>query len=374
MKQQLWILNSSLLAVFFVSLMVSYFLSVEPPRIRRIKKMVAQEVAEKKEASLARTSWEKIYKDDIFGTFVKQVTKPVKQSFVTPIPEPKAPAIPPPPEPPKQEFIAPLNLTIKGIIISADEAKSVAMIEDETKKEGLYHLGDKIKDAQVIKIARNRIVLLRANGQQETFFLRKDESEVDQQSPERWKYIARKVDDQTYEIDPDSFKQEIETLGNFIERVSLIGVAYQKGSPIGLRIGSLEKNDVGVALGLQQNDILISINNVDVTVANNRMQAYDAISKVKVGDTISLVLKRAGENLTQNYKLAKISKAKKKTFTGKEEKKKEPLKKSKSQQRAKMLRDFRKRHGSSQDKNAIARIRKRLLENLKKRLRNSRVR
>ncbi|MBY0353083.1 hypothetical protein K2W90_01845 [Candidatus Babeliales bacterium] len=381
MKQQLWILNSSLLATFFAILVIAKLLKVEPPRVR-MRRSFAEKIEKKKE-TLPASSWEKIYQNDVFKTYVAKEFKPEKVSLVTPIPEPTSPEVKPAPEPKKQEFIDALNITLKGIIISSDELKSVVMIEDETQKEGLYHLGDKVKDAQIIKISRNRVVLLRANGQQEVFFLRKDdpELELDAQGMDKWQYVVKKIDDTTYHVDPHNFKQAIDSLGNFIERASIVGTAYQKNVPIGIRVGALEKDELGHALGLQSYDIVLAINDMNTADVKNRIKIYDTITAMKLNSEFTVKLKRKEEDLVYTYKLSTISKAKKKIFTGKkpdeEGKKKEEaekLKMSKTQERENLIREFRKRHPQNDQRSAIAKIRQRLLENLRERLKNTRTR
>jgi len=375
MKHQLWILNSALCVLFIVAIAINDVLKTEPP-VWRPKKVFVEAPEKKKEAE-ATTAWDKIFQDDIFDTFVVTVATPVKKTLTAPIPEIKAPLIVPPPEPQKQDFVPPLNITLKGIIIAADENKNVVMIADETGKEGLYHLGEMIKDAQIIKIARTRIVLLRANGQQDVFFLRKDENLVDPASPDRWKLITKKIDDQNYEIDPREFGKEIETLGNLLERASVIGTAYHLGQPIGVRIGTISPNDIGAALGLQQNDIILAINNISVADLQNRINLYNTITTLPLGSSIQVSLQRAGKNVMISYKLAQIEKPKRYTtmpgikIAGQPQ---QEMAMSRMQQRDKEIREFNKAHDGSHHQQTIMDIRRRLLENLQNRMQNSRNR
>ncbi|MFH1831921.1 MAG: type II secretion system protein N [bacterium] len=373
MKPQLWMLNSALLMMFVVAFVTGQFVQVQIPVFR--PKTVSLDLEKKKEAVFP-VSLEKIYKEDLFDTYVPEKVELVKKELVTPVPQPKPAEIVPVPELQKQSFIAPLTVIIKGIIISADENQNVAMIEDETKKEGLYHLGEKIKDAQIVKIARNRIVLLRGNGQQEIFYLRKDDLKDNSKPEERWKYIVKRIEDRTYQIDPDNFKDEIDGLGSFIERAAIIGTAYQTGKPIGLKVGLLDQGDIGGALGLQKNDILLSVNKLPTADLKSRLHIYDTIADGKIGDKFSLVVKRGGQDETLLYEFAKISKASQKIFTGgkPEEKKPEVFDQSRQQKREDMIRQFRQQHSSTEQKDAIARIRERLLNNLKMRMHDSRVR
>ena len=379
MKQQLWILDSSLLAIFLVVLFVSQMLKQEPPVFRQKRIIAIQEAVEKKKSAKSKLNWDIIYKSDLFGTFIHKETVPVKKELVAPIPAPKPADTALPPEPKKQEFVEPLKITVKGIIVSADEDRSVAMVEDEAKKEKLYHLGEKIKDGQIIKVERNRLVVLRGNGQQEVFFLRKDDAKLQEDTPDKWKYIIKKGEDEVYELDPQHFVEEVESLGSFIERASIIGTAYSGGKPVGIRIGELEKDNVGQMLNLKKGDIITSINDISPIDVKDRLKIYDAVTNAKIGDNIKVVVKRDGNDETLTYRFAKISKAKKKTFApDKKEGDKEAvqLKLSKLQEREKQIRDFKVTHGTSDSKQreAISKIRKRLLENLRSRMKNSRVR
>ncbi len=376
MTQGLWVVNSSLLVIFCLALFVNSSLKQEPP-VLRLKRILVDEIEKKTPEAPAITikTWEKIYQNDIFGTFVQQEVKIAKQSFITPIPEPRTPTIIPPPEIKKFDFVAPLNITVKGLIVSADENKSIAMLTDEAGKEGIYHLGEKIKDAQIIKIANNRIIFIRANGQHETFYLRKDELPTEPDS--KWKAIIKKNDDQNYDIDPIAFKEEVDSLGNFLERAAVIGTAYAQGAPIGVRIGKLSPTDVGAMLGLLENDIIVSINNKKTSNTKERMNIYDTICAMKIGDLITTVINRAGKDVTLNYKLTKLEKPRKAIGIPGQISTEKPgteLNMSAPQQREQAIRDFTKQHANQRNNETLMDIRKRLLENLHARLRNTRVR
>ncbi len=386
MISKLWILNSSLVGILLIGFLLSTLLKVEQPRAVSIRLPLTGQALEKKDEVAVpikvstEKRFEKIYQQDIFETFIPKEEKVAKQTFISPIPDFSAIAAVPAPNLPVYDFIAPLDITLKGIIMSDDEIQCVAMIEDDTKKESLYHIGDKIKDAQVIKIARNRVVFLRgANGQLETCFLRKDESLNEKDAQNRWKYIIRLVRDGYYEVDPMNFKEEVDSLGNFLERASVVGAVYQKGNPIGVKIGSLDKDDLGEVLGLQAGDIITSINDKQTAQLKDRMSIYNMITEAQLDTTITVTLQRAGVPRAMNYKLTKINKAKPTLFGGKDPAKdtKAPeanLVQGRLQEREKLIRDFRQKHQSSDQSAAVAQIRQRLLENLKTRLKDNRVR
>ena len=372
MRLSLWILNSSLFVIFLAMFSVSLILHQEPPILR--SKTISQEI-EKKNIPIV-INLDKIYKQDLFDTFVPQEKTVASQDFVSPIPQIKPPKLVPPPPPEKQEFVDPLKISIKGIISSSNEEKSVAMIADEAGKEKVYHLSDKINDGQLIKIEQNKIIILRANGQQEIYLLRKDELMPPGEKPEnKWQYIVRKIDDQNYEIDPSEFIKQIPTMGNFIEELNL-SAAYKNSEEIGIKVGEVQPGDISSAIGLNKNDIIISINELDTI--DSRIKIYDQISTMQKDDAIKVALQRNNTQQNISYKLTKIEKPKKQYFLEPakegEQSQAPEFKTSSEQGREKRMRMFEKQHQAPPHKEVISDIRKRLLENMKKRSMDRRVR
>jgi len=375
MKQQVWIINSSLLLLFILTLIVSMIVQQTPPLFIEKKPYIEER---EPRIPLSTESIENIYKYDLFGTFAKKEIIPSLKSLVTPIPQPQPVKIPLPPEPPKPTFLPPLKLSLQGIAFSSNEEKSICMIIDETKKETIYHIGDTIKDAQLIKIGKNRITLLRANGQHETIFLRKEDNKELLPPEKKWDDVVKKINDTTFEIDFKQFPKEIPTLGMLTEMLSLL-TSYQQGKPTGIKIASLTPNSIGNILGLQKSDVITSINGIQTADKKNRIKIYDAITKTKMGDSIKISFQREEKKITNTYKLTKIEKIKEKEFAPPTEKKEKTktdetlFKLNKLQEQEKQRRDFAKKHNFRQQ-HAIEEIRKRLLENIQSRVRNARIR
>lgn len=373
MKQQLWIVNSSLLAILAITLLIGMALQQTPPRFRK-KRVYVEERQIQKE--LPPESIENIYKYDLFGTYAKVEFAPSLKSLVTPIPQPKPVSIPVPPELPKPAFIPPLNITLQGIVFSPDEEKSIGMIVDETRQESMYHVGDMIKDAQIIKIGKTSVTLLRANGQHETISLR--EQKPPDTKEKQWGDVVKKVKKNRFEIDIKRFPKRIPSLGTLTEMLSLL-TAYKHGRPAGIKVASLAPDGIGKVLGLQQSDVITSVDGVALSQAKNRIGVYDTVIKKQKGDTIKVSLLRNNKKLNFTYKLTDITPIKKKEFVPSakpdEVAKKEEVKfkLSKLQEREQQRRAFAKKHKKRQNK-AIEEIRKRLLENIRARVRNTRAR
>jgi type II secretion system protein C len=375
MKQDLWLVNSSLLIIFVTSLLAYELSRQNVPSLAMQQIAQPAELEKKKETAEVDTLWNEIYQDDIFGTSAQDEQKPSKQSLISPIPEPPIPLTPPAPAIQKVEFVAPLTITLHGIIAGGDEARNVAMVADETNAESIYRVGEKIKDAQIIKIAQNRIILLRSNGQQETFYLRKDDVPNEQNFADRWKYTVKKVDDQNFEIDPQRFAKEIQTLGHLIEEIGLIGATYRNGKSIGLRLGKPEKDLIASSLGLSENDIITTINGTSTAEFENRLSIYDTLTQLPLGSTIKVGLQRADKDISLSYKLVKLEPPRRTVFPGisTSAKPATPLPMNRIQQREQTLRDFEKLHPDRErHQDSIMAIRQRILENLQRRFQNRR--
>lgn len=374
MKQQTWILNSSLLVIFGILVITNMLLKQELPKLRLAP--VTLEETEKKNLPL-QIEVDKIYSNDIFDTYAFATTQPIKKSLITPIPERKSPEITAVPEIKKPDFIEPLGVTLKGIILSSDDSGSVAMFADETNKESIYHLGDRVKDGQIIRISRNKVVVIRANGQQEIFLLRK--VEIPEEAPaSKWQFTVKKIDDLNFEIDPSEFKKEITSLGSLIENLSL-GTAYKNNNAVGLRLGKVDPASIGPALGLNEHDIINSVNTIKTANVKDRIKIYDDITQMKIGDVIKVSLNRNGREINLNYKLSKIPKPSKFSFIqpageAPTQTPEDLFKLSEEQRHEEIERQFKNVHYSPNQQNIIQEIRNRLRENMRARSLHRRVR
>ena len=383
MKQELWIINSSLLGIFIFTLLVNILLQQSPPPFRARRHFVPEREIK---TGIPVESVENIYKYDLFGTFQRKEFVPSKK-LIQPIPQPRPVSVKAPSELPKPKFLKPLKIELKGIAFSFDEEKSISMIVDESKKENIYHTGDTLKDSQLIRIGKDRITLLRGNGQHETVFLRADNKS--KTKAKTWNHLVKKFKENKFELDIKEFPKAFPSIGTLVEDLSLLTV-FRKGMPIGVKIAKIEPNSAGAALGLQKSDIITSINKVSTAGKKERLKLYESLVNSKKGDTVTITLTRnkkmAGpHDISLTYKLTEIEKIKKKEFIPSEEdkkagpdddKKKEDtlFKLSRLQEREKSRRKFRRSHPNKQGQNAIDAIRQRLLNDIRSRSRNARVR
>ena len=368
--------------MLLLAALASYFLSITPPLFKKPKRIL-DTFTEKQIPQPIKLDL--FMENDIFGTIAPvSKTSATKQNLVPVMPVLSVPHIPVPPEPTPADFIPPLPITINGIVIGSNEFGNIALIVDETGKEGIYHLGDKVKDGTIARITKNRIVIFRSNGQEEIFYLRKEDSTPPGATQEnRWTYVVKKLESEgNYQLDPQEFKKQIETLGELLDMLNAIPV-FKKGIPIGIKINKTESTEIAPVMGFEKGDIVEAINNISTCSLEDRLKLYESVINVKDGDTITINLKRNGESKILSYKIGRISRISKYAFLeGKtpnststpvpaglpDNFKKTPLQEYNAQQK-----DFDVRHQEHYN-DTITQIRNRLLNNMNMHAPNMRVR
>jgi type II secretion system protein C len=304
MRHPLWILNSALLLLLIIAAGFTFVAQVEVPERKEIKPSDSKKTIQKRAEKI---NIEDIYRRDLFGSYAPKIEEP-QQTLppVEPPPPPAPPAIPLP-KIPEPKFIDPLKITLKGIIIvTNDDRKNRAIISDNTtNKETLYKVEDLIEDARLIKILSNKVIFLRSSGQQEVLYLRHKDAESDPvYTPHSsWHDIVEQLNETTYMIHTVLFVERVKNLAQCIDLLDLITV-YQKGKSVGCRIGLVDENTLGKALGFQVGDIIMSVDNIAPTDTEQRMNIYKKIINMKPKQSFTVTLKRQGQDTTINYMLS----------------------------------------------------------------------
>jgi len=304
MKQPVWILNSSLLVLLFMSQLLLFMLQKAVPR--RVSISPGALVVTKDETH-DPINIMTIYEQDLFGTYEAPAVPVVKMDeVIAAIPKPPKNIIPEIPIDKTPTFFAPLDGLLKGIIfVQDDPTSSIAVVQlKKTKEEHNYQVGDLIEDAQVLKILSNRIILIRSNGQQETLYLREEDAAHDFETDATYidKSVVESSLDNKYKVNITEFSKRIHNLGEFINALDLT-TAYKNSKSFGCRVGEINKDSLGGLLGFMVDDIIIKIDDIDVGDLSSRIKIYDRILSKKAGDLIEVVIHRGNDSLDLLYGL-----------------------------------------------------------------------
>jgi type II secretion system protein C len=291
MKHPFWIANSILLFVFVMILLGISYMGTPLPERADIEptRSAAQETTEALPLDV-----EKIYEQDLFGTYQEKAPLPVEKG-VPPIPQPPKPQVAVVPPVATPQFIDPLNITLKGIlVVSVQEEKNRAIIQDnKTTVEKTYKVGDAVEDAQLIRIFSNKIILLRSNGQQEVLYLREQDAQLDPAyaAIASWADAIQEVKRDQFAINTTEFLLRIKNLAQFIDLLGLT-TAYKDGKSVGCRVGEVEDKSLGYYLGLKTGDIIKTINGIATTTTDNRLKIYKTILETRDEGVIQVILTR----------------------------------------------------------------------------------
>lgn len=310
MKQRFWILNLGLLLLLCALLGFAFFRKVQLPTAYQIDPIaVVAPVTQQKSDAI---DFSNIYLNnhDLFYTYINPTqARSEKPDYVKPIPLPPAQVIVPAPAAEQPKFLDPLTITLTGVFMFNDDAKNRAIILDnKTKEEITYKIGDEIEDAQLVKIFSHKVLLIRSNGQQETIYLSQDDANIDAGKFDKkdWKHVVKKAGTNTYLVDPEEFINEIKSLSIFIDLFDL-STAYKQGKSLGAKIGMAEPSSLANTLGFNRGDIITAINNLPVSNTNERLAVQQKLSNLSENGIITVSLVRNNQPETITIKLGTIT-------------------------------------------------------------------
>ena len=313
MRQPIWIINSSILAllillegmVFVFHSPASRKVSLKPSAMGQSAAVIAQTI-----------DIEQIYKNDIFNTYVYEVVagKSLIQNQVPDIPS--APEAVPVniPEIEQPTFVTPLDVTLKGVMFLADDQlNSVAVVQNNSvKTESNYRVGEFVEDAQVLKMFADKVLVIRSNGQQEMLYLREEDAAQDLEYEDRSTVesdIVFMIQEGAYSVNVAKFIQKINNLGQLIDMLGLITV-YDQGQASGCRVGVVGDQSLGKVLGLQEGDIIEKVDGELITSLTSRVNAYNLVVKKSIGDVVSISIRRGDQQGVFVYHLVDEARAK----------------------------------------------------------------
>lgn len=311
MKSPIWIVNSALILLLLVMMSYIFFSRVDVPSQVSLRPQSIELVTDKTHKPLNDGFLKTIYEEnDLFGTYLPAQTPISKVPKIQVVPPPTPPEIRPttPLPAPVINFMDPLKITLTGIIMSSNESENRVIIADNaTKEEKLYKMGDKIADAYILRIFKNKILLLRSNGQQETLFINPSEAQAEIKALQEtsWQDVIHKESDTTYIVDPIAFALRVQGLPQFMEMLDLTTV-FSKGRSVGTRIGKMDQKSIGYTLGFQPGDIIVNVNGTSPTTTANRIAIYNQLLSVALGAKVVVEVIRKKSRITIHYTIASM--------------------------------------------------------------------
>lgn len=203
---------------------------------------------------------------------------------------------------PKTELLEPTSLKIALLgTVSGSEKNAAAIIEEkDIRKQGIYRVGDGIKNAIIKSIRRGEVVLKVGNRNEILVMAESDSSKRPDSpglSPVPEPPAISAINTRTITIDRSSINREFEDINNLLSQAT-VRPHFQEGQPDGLAITGIDARSLFRRMGLRNGDIISGINNQPIQTPDDIISIYNYLTS---GSQISLQIKRRGIERTINY-------------------------------------------------------------------------
>ena len=202
--------------------------------------------------------------------------------------------------------IQPSDLKVKliGTIVGAPE-NSYSVIEDlSTKKQDVYHLGDMLlNEAEIIRIERPRVILLRDNVEEELTFDDTDLKGVRKAATSSKTAASgegiRQVTDSSFLIDEDEVEGALDNLNELLTQIRVVP-NFENGKTTGFKVFAIRPDSIFDKIGLKNGDVIQRINDMDI---NSPEKAFEIFQQLKSEKNLSLDITRNGQRQSFSYEI-----------------------------------------------------------------------
>ncbi len=207
-----------------------------------------------------------------------------------------------------------LDLKLWGTV-DADENKAGierAVIEDcKANRQGLYRVGDTIRQATISRIFRNGVVL-DINGRKEKLTIEEEagagitgisnprlrkKRQASIPPPASTASTASTAPGQKISLKRTQVDNALENMNKLMKEVK-IEPHFVDGNPEGFMVESIAPDSIVRTMGLKTGDIVTGINGQKIKTADDAMEFYE---RLKAGEKLSIQLKRRGRPETIEY-------------------------------------------------------------------------
>lgn len=186
-----------------------------------------------------------------------------------------------------------LNLRLVGTTVWGE--KSSVIIEDLSKgTQGLYRLGDIIKEFKITKILQDIVTLTKKDRE---LVLKLAKGGAPLQSGE----FVRKVDKNSWMLSADKVTDMVSNINQYAGQIFAFQ-HYENGKPAGFLIRHLKQGNDFEKMGIENGDIIKKVNDLEI---NNLSDVLKTVYKVGNDTSFHVEVIRNGQTETLNYKLDK---------------------------------------------------------------------
>jgi len=217
--------------------------------------------------------------------------------------EKKAFGEPPPVESKEGKASAPepttLKLKLQGTIVGDKEGFGAVIYDMNTKKQGIYKIGDKVQGATIASVERGKVILKVGEKEQILAFEEPKKASTPQapaqaQAPPPTEPKAKQVTIQRAEIDAS-----MQDLPKLMSQVNL-APHFKDGQPAGIAIHRINPGSIFQKLGLNNGDILVGVERNPIKSPEDLINLYD---KLKNAESVTVQVERGGAMVDLEYEI-----------------------------------------------------------------------
>jgi len=233
-----------------------------------------------------------------------------------PAPPPVVEAPPQPPEPPP----APLPFKLVGTVAGSN-AQRFAILESTANPPGqaVYQVGDMVQQAVIVDIRPDCVTFEKRSGQRETLCFQPETGTAPQQQGAVPTPAARptaalqapppppapggngimRVDPGTWRIGRDLIMENFANVGSLSSQATVTPYFVQ-GQQQGFRLSQIRTGGILLQMGLQEGDVLQTVNGLNLYTPQEALQAYQ---QLQTESTVRINILRNNRPTTLTYEL-----------------------------------------------------------------------
>ena len=177
-----------------------------------------------------------------------------------------------------------LPVTLVGTVISHDRRRSIAAIQiKEDKEERIFTENDKLLEAKITKIERNRVYLSR-NGKTEVLAIDFDKWKGESKGAGRNSFRGpnltgdiTETGDGNYAISRRYLNSQLANINQLITEVRAVPNISKDGTADGFKLFSVKKGSLFDRIGLKNRDVLKRVNGVEIDSAEKGLELFQAL-------------------------------------------------------------------------------------------------
>jgi type II secretion system protein C len=193
------------------------------------------------------------------------------------------------------------DLTLIGTIAGRED-RSFAIFSDNSGKQEIYKAGETIPGAGRLETVRRDKVTIRGNGRPLEIPIA-DIVKITEVAPSpgaaRSSEFARSVGAGAYIVDQKKVQQAIESPNQLMTDARL-QPNFANGKQEGFTLREVKAGGIYQSLGMQNGDVLLRINDYNISNPENALQAFTALRGM---DRIQLDILRNGSKTTLTYQI-----------------------------------------------------------------------